>query len=197
MNRCASGVFLAVVATLAGCARHDDPLPPWPPGASLPPDNDTSAPRPVGYGELRGPDEARRDVAGGRLRIQTFGFWSPDDPWVVFLDLLGRRYKIEIDLVAGCDIAPEDVARCEGYNAIQHAEIARRIGREGLEHLVDEAVAQVAAEGWPPQGDDTIRRAQRAHLGHDPDADPVAEVRQSFRAQVDGWWINAAAPVEE
>lgn len=85
-----------------------------------------------------GRDEAARDIAAGDLRLRTYGLPIPGGV-PTYETLLAERLGVKVDLVGGCLVTPELVAKTSAYNAAVEAEIARRFGGGMLESLEKEA----------------------------------------------------------
>ena len=81
--------------------------------------------------------EAARDIAAGDLRLRTYGLPLPSDS--TYETLLEERIGVKVDVVAGCLLTPDLVAKTSAYNAVVEAEIARRFGADVLDSLEKEA----------------------------------------------------------
>jgi hypothetical protein len=82
--------------------------------------------------------EAARDIAAGDLRLRTYGLPIPGGV-PTFETLLAEKLGVKVDLVGGCLVTPELVAKTAAYNAAVEAEIARRFGEGILKSLEKEA----------------------------------------------------------
>lgn len=95
----------------------------------------------TGFGEeekptaayVLGQTDARRDLAAGKLGIETFGFLRIEH--ADFRSILKERYGIETHVVAGCIVNSTITGHASGYNAIMNAEIEKRFGKNLFERV--------------------------------------------------------------
>ena len=90
-----------------------------------------------------GVEEARRDIAAGRLALKTHGLLSAQGG--AFADLLRTRLGVELTEVAGCAVPGEQLREIMAYNRVMTAEIERRFGSGIVERLRQEAAVRTAA----------------------------------------------------
>src|SRR3712207_2168175 len=76
-------------------------------------------PRELGAAGLRtfnkGQADARRDIARGRLFIQSTGSFNA--PSAAYEKLLRRRYKIRVEIISTDEISEEAFGYLQGYNS--------------------------------------------------------------------------------
>lgn len=95
----------------------------------------------TGFGEnekptaalVLGQADARRDLAAGKLGVETFGLLRRDH--ADFRSILKERYGIEIHVVAGCVVNSTITGHATGYNQIMNAEIEKRFGKNLFERV--------------------------------------------------------------
>jgi hypothetical protein len=80
--------------------------------------------------------EARRDIRAGRLALKMWGLRMAGG---VYETVLEHRYGIQCRTVAGCIVAPQQMAGWNAYNDEMRSEIARRYGDDALDKTWDEA----------------------------------------------------------
>ncbi|HXF09268.1 MAG TPA: hypothetical protein VN625_00695 [Desulfuromonadaceae bacterium] len=81
--------------------------------------------------------EAEKDVKSGKLIVKTFGLPAP---WrEIYRTNLMKRYKIQLQTVAGCVVTEAEMKKVYGYNQVSGAEIGRRYGTNLLNKVANEA----------------------------------------------------------
>lgn len=78
---------------------------------------------------VEGQQEARRDIAAGKLILRAYGLMGPS----AYPKILQEKYGIRLERVAGCVVDANMVAKTGAYNAVMKAEIEKRFGRGVLE----------------------------------------------------------------
>jgi hypothetical protein len=98
-------------------------------------------PRQLGAAGLRtfskGQVDARRDIARGRLVIQSSG--SFNSPSAAFEKLLRKRYKIRVEIISTDEMSDQAFGYKEGYNSISFPAIERRYGKGFLDRAYAES----------------------------------------------------------
>jgi hypothetical protein len=89
-----------------------------------------------------GAEQARRDIAAGRLELRAYGLVAPEDG--DFAQLLQEHFGVRFTRVAGCAISGEEAKRVDAYNRIMTGEIERRFGRGSIERQREDAVIRGA-----------------------------------------------------
>ncbi|MEY2507700.1 MAG: hypothetical protein QOH01_2029 [Verrucomicrobiota bacterium] len=85
----------------------------------------------------KGQADARRDIARGRLFIQSTGSFNA--PSAAYEKLLRRRYKIRVEIISTDEISDEAFGYLQGYNSIALTEIERRYGKGVLDRAFTES----------------------------------------------------------
>jgi hypothetical protein len=86
----------------------------------------------------RGVDDAKRDIARGRLRLLVYGY--PSGSRVPYREILAKN-GIELDAVAGCVVSTSLVDHARGYNDVMQGHIAEVFGPRYLQHARNAAEA--------------------------------------------------------
>jgi hypothetical protein len=115
--------FSCVLAILAGCASHAQPM-----------DDERT---------LSGAEEAHADIAAGRLMIRSFGLVGGVDPAT---SAARERYGIATESVGPCAVDADTAVRATAYNRVMRAEIRRRFGAEVLREADGPATVAAAAK---------------------------------------------------
>jgi hypothetical protein len=101
-----------------------------PPVFGLPPGLSLSPPDLVIYAVAyqSGSADAKKDMRGGRLNLEAFGFGTITPGAPNFSEATLKQYGIEVTHVAGCVVDSRIEGHAYGYNVAMVAEIKRRCG---------------------------------------------------------------------
>lgn len=87
----------------------------------------------------RGRLDARKDLNGGRLALEEYGFPRPEENR--YTEILRNKYGITVRRVATDVLDPATYGHALGYNEVMKAEARRRFGVDVVTAAKDEAVA--------------------------------------------------------
>ena len=79
----------------------------------------------------QGRQEARADLADGELRLRVYGLRG--EPAVAYDEALEQLYGVQTDVVAGCVVYSELLARAKAYNDVMEEAIAARHGPDWVD----------------------------------------------------------------
>jgi len=94
---------------------------------------------------VAGAEEARRDIAAGRLELHAWGLATPQRS--AFGRVLRERLGVHLREVAGCCVGGDELNQIQAYNRVMTAEIERRFGPGVVARLRDEAATAPPATG--------------------------------------------------